>query len=255
MIVESWTFIWARAHGPGCVLNASGIRTLYGLKTTIRRCKGLRCLLSMKSHPQLLRGLQWPQWLLWPQWLRWLRCWVWRVYEITATEQHVDRACLGWVRSGILQKCRIRSGQYGVNSLRGGRINTLGGVRVNTSITRMISGQNRHHQDEFRSTSECVWCDFRTGHPVPKPSRSSYSMVWIIYEKWAGNEPQLLGRCGHIETPGERGSWYATVRWVYHLGNPRNRRWQLWPWIHTVCGLLHCENEKALLAVQCVPSP
>jgi hypothetical protein len=73
--VESRTFIRARPQGPGYVANASGIMTPYGLRTTIPRCKGLRFLLSTKSHTQPLKGLRWPQ------------CSVQQVYEITASER------------------------------------------------------------------------------------------------------------------------------------------------------------------------
>jgi hypothetical protein len=44
--------------------------------------------------------------------------------------------------------------------------------------------------------------------------------IWIVYKKWAGNRPWILGRCQQIETPGERSSWSATVRWVQDLGQP-----------------------------------
>jgi len=42
--------------------------------------------------------------------------------------------------------------------------------------------------------------------------------------------------------------------WFVKTGS-RDRRWQLWPWIQEVCGLLYCENEDTMFAVQCIPSP
>jgi len=48
--VESLTFIRARPQDNRCIVNASGIRTPYGLRTTIQQCKGLICLLSTISH-------------------------------------------------------------------------------------------------------------------------------------------------------------------------------------------------------------
>jgi hypothetical protein len=42
----------------------------------------------------------------------------------------------------------------------------------------------------------------------------------------------------------------------YNLDNLRDWRWQLWPRIHKVYGLICCEDEDALLgAILCVPSP
>jgi len=136
---------------------------------------------SQRYLTQLLRGQRWLRrrpWLRWPRWLPWLqwpRRWVLRVYENTATERHVDTTCSGPVRSAVSQQCRIRPGQDQVYILRGARINSLGGVRVNISIIRMCSKR-------FRNRSICG-----------EASRSTYSMVWIVQEKWVGNGPQILG--------------------------------------------------------------
>jgi hypothetical protein len=42
--------------------------------------------------------------------------------------------------------------------------------------------------------------------------------IWIVYKKWAGNGPQILGRCQQThETSVERCGWSATVRRVGDL--------------------------------------
>jgi hypothetical protein len=83
---------------------------------------------------------------------------------------------------------------------------------------RRSSGQHRHHQDEFGSTSASlgyVRSDFENRSTGGKAKQIDIQYgIWIVYEKWAGNGPRILGRCQQIETPGERGGWSATVRWV-----------------------------------------
>ena len=97
-------------------------------------------------------------------------------------------------------------GEHCFNTLGGARINTLGGVWVEIGISRWVRvniGIIRMCSKRFRNRS--------TGS---QPSRLTYSMVWIVYKKWAGNGPRILGRCQQIEAPWERSGWSATVRWV-----------------------------------------
>jgi len=180
--VESLTFIRARPQDNRCIVNASGIRTPYGLRTTIQQCKGLICILSTISHstasrPVMVQGLRWLRWPRWLQKLRWPQCRVLWVYEISATKRHIDRTCLGRVRGPVWQQCRMSSGQYRVCTLGGALINTLRGVRVNIGTIWMCSKR------------------FRNWSTSGQPSRSTYRMVWIVTEKWAGNGPWILGRC------------------------------------------------------------
>jgi hypothetical protein len=63
----------------------------------------------------------------------------------------------------------------------------------------MRLGQQQHYQDENRSTlaaSECIRSDFVPSQPVARHAEIviQYS-IWIVYVMWAGNRPQILGRC------------------------------------------------------------
>jgi len=90
-----------------------------------------------------------------------------------------------------------------------------------------------------------------------QPWRSTESMAWIVSEMWVmdhgylgdvGKQSQNLGRARRVFAYSELGTAFVT--------DSRDWWWQLWPWIHEVCGLLYYEDEEALQgAVQYVSSP
>jgi len=72
----------------------------------------------------------------------------------------------------------------------------------------MSSGQHRHQQDELGSTSAsfgCVRSDFENRSTSGKAKQIDIQYgIWIVYNKWAGNGPRILGRCRqtHTKPPG-----------------------------------------------------
>jgi len=70
------------------------------------------------------------------------------------------------------------------------------------------------------ASSRCIRPISRTGQPVASQGEIDIQYgIWIVYEKWAGNEPRILGRCLQThDTPGERCGWSARgTRWVCDL--------------------------------------
>jgi len=197
----------------------------------IQRCK--RCLLSPKSHTQPLRGLQWPRWPDSPD-------------GFDGCDGRSDEF-YGYTRFRLPND--TSTGQvwdkYGAQFCRSAgwvRFNTLGGARVDIGIIRMCSKPFHN-----RSTTGC------------QPSRWTYSMVlgWSI-RSGRVMERGYLGDVGK-PTRNSRGAqrlFRYSALGMRFMADSRDRWWQLPPWIHEVCGLLYCEDRKALLgAVQCVPSP
>ena len=92
-----------------------------------------------------------------------------------ATEQHLGRTRSGRVRSAVWQQCRLSSGQH----------------------PRRCSGQYQHHQDVFEAISSQV-------NRWPAEQIDIQYGIWIVYKKWAGNGPWILGRCRqiHMKHPG-----------------------------------------------------
>ena len=111
--------------------------------------------------------------------------------------------------------------------------------------------------EEFGSTSAslgCVRSDFENRSTGGKAMQIDIQYgIWIVYKKWAGNGPRILGRCRQIENP--RGA-RRLVRYSalgIGFGQPERPAVAIGPRIQAVCGLLYCEDEEALLgAVQCV---
>jgi len=140
---------------------------------------------SRRNLAQPLRQLRWLRWLRrlrwprWPLWLWWPRCWVSRVYEIPQPND----TSTGHVRD-----------EYGEQFGR-----SAGWVWVNIVSTT---------SEEFGSilaSSGCVRSDFENGSTGGKAKeRSTYNMVCIVCEKWAGNGPRILRRCWqtHTKPPG-----------------------------------------------------
>jgi hypothetical protein len=84
------------------------------------------------------------------------------------------------VRDELVEQFGRCAGQVQVNTLGRAWINTLGGVQAYIGTLRIRSGQHWHHQDEFRSASECVRIDYISGQPIAKPSSSTYTLVWYL---------------------------------------------------------------------------
>jgi len=146
MTVKSQTIIQARPQDSGCIVNKSGIRTPYELRTAIQLCKALKCHLSTKFHNRLLRGLPWLQWPWWRQW------WVVWVYTIRPPSNMLT----GHIQDEYRDLFGCSLDESGLNTIGEVRVNTLRGVWVNIRI----------HSKQFcnRSTSG-------------QPGRSTYSMV------------------------------------------------------------------------------
>jgi hypothetical protein len=71
--------------------------------------------------------------------------------------------------------------------------------------SQRYSGQHWHHQDEYGSTSASLGCfrsNFVTSQPVASQADRQilWYGIWIAYERWVGNGPQILGRCQQART-------------------------------------------------------
>jgi len=159
---------------------------------------------------------------------------------------HVDRTRSGRVRRAVWQEFGPASCQHPR------RTSCQHPRRSSGQHPRMISGQHRHHQDEFRSTSASSgWV--RVNRWPAKQIDILYG-IWIVYEKWAGNGPRILGKCRqtHTKPPGSAAVGLLQCAGYVICDSLERPAVAIGPWIHEVCGLLFCEDEEALLAVQCV---
>jgi len=103
----------------------------------------------------------------------------------------------------------MSSGQYRVNTIRG-----------------VMDYFYRDGNLPNEASSRCIRPISRTGQLVASQGEIDIQYgIWIVHEKWAGNEPRILGRCRQThDTPGERWGWSARgTRWVCDCDNRLER--------------------------------
>jgi len=201
------------------IANESVIIIIYALRTTIHQCLRLRIILLMKSHiTSEMAGMS----------------------DMGVIASMAKMAAMAAVESSTNKRDHCNRIIHWQDLFWMSTESSLAGVGINIGMCLKPSGN--------RSTSG-------------KPMRDRYTEAMLFgYSIRRGQVMDLryLGDVGRL-TRNPLGAWLLvsySLRGMWLVTtDSRDWWWQLWPSIYKVCGLLHCEVNKALLgAVQCVLS-